>query len=390
MWNTKRKITLQCHPGLAPFVAKEATVLGFTIGEEAMMHVATEGTLHDCMFLNLHLRTANRVLWHMGAFEANGPDDLYKGINKMPWEELLPSDGYFSIHSFVKHPTIRDTMFANLKAKDAIVDRMKEKTGQRPDSGNDFNQAVMYFFWNNENCEVYIDTSGETISKHGYRKMPFKAPLSEPLAAAIVMATEWNPSIPLINPMCGSGTLAIEAALKASNIAPGLTRDNFGFKHLKGFDQEQWKRMLTNAKTKINTKVNVNIVGSDRDLKALQAARSNAEEAGVATLIKWELCPFQNTTMPEGEAIVLMNPEYGERMGEVTELEAVYKSIGDFFKKDCKGKRAFVFSGNLDLVKKIGLRSSAKWTFFNAKIDSRLIAFDMYEGTKKNNLPPTV
>lgn len=384
MWHTKRKITVQCHPGLAPFAASEARSLGFSVTEEAAMHITTEGTLHDCMYLNLHLRTGNRVLWEMGSFVVNNADELYKGIFEMPWEDLIPSDGYFSIHSFVKHESIRNTLFPNLKAKDAIVDRIKSKTGRRPDSGNDFNQAVVYFFWNRDFCTVYIDTSGETISKHSYRKMPFKAPLAEPLAAAIIQAMEWNPSLPLVNPMCGSGTLAIEAALKAANIAPGLNRHNFGFKHLVGFDNEQWKQMLGNAKARINPKVKVTIIGSDRDMKALQAARTNAAGAGVADLIKWELCPYENTTIPEGEGMVVMNPEYGERMGEEEALQAVYKEIGDFFKQRCQGKRAFVFTGNLNLLKKVGLRSSAKWPFFNAKIDSRLVAYDMYDGTRKN------
>jgi 23S rRNA G2445 N2-methylase RlmL len=384
MWNIKRKITVQCHPGLPPFAANELRSLGFPVTEEANMHVVTEGTLHDCMYLNLHLRTGNRILWEMGSFELKDSEGLYKNVFEMPWETVIPNDGYFSIHSFAKHESINDTRYPNLKAKDAIVDRIKSKTGRRPDSGNDFNETVVYFFWNRENCTVYIDTSGETISKHTYRKMPFKAPVAEPLAAAIVQATEWSPSIPLINPMCGSGTIAIEAALKAANIAPGLNRHNFGFKHLIGFDNNAWKTMLASAKSKVNVKINVTIIGSDRDMKALQAARTNAAEAGVASMIKWELCPYENTTLPDGEGIIILNPEYGERMGEESELEAVYKGIGDFFKQRCQGKRGFIFTGNLNLIKKVGLRSSAKWPFFNAKIDSRLVAYDMYEGSKKN------
>lgn len=387
MWNIKRKITVQCHPGLGPFVGNELRVLGFPVSEEAMMHVATEGTLHDCMYLNLHLRTANRVLWDVGSFQLLGPEGLYQGIKEVPWEKFIAADGYFSIHSFVKHPSIKDTRFANLKAKDAVVDRMKEQTGRRPDSGNDFNQTVIYFFWNRDLCEVYLDTSGETISRHGYRKMPFQAPLSEPLAAAIVQATDWNPSVPLINPMCGSGTLAIEAALKASNIAPGLNRHNYGFKHILGFDNEQWKRMLANAKSKINNKPNVTIIASDRDFKAIKAAKTNAAEAGVERLIRWQVCPFEDTEVPPGEGIVLMNPEYGERMGEVTELENTYKAIGDFFKQKCQGKKAFVFSGNLELLKKVGLRSSAKWALMNARIESRLVAYEMYQGSRKQQQP---
>lgn len=387
MWNTKRKITLQCHPGLAPFVANEAKSLGFTVLEESMMHVACEGTLHDCMYLNLHLRTANRVLWEVGTFQLENPDGLYKGIKDVPWETFIPSDGYFSIHSFVKHDSIRDTRFPNLKAKDAIVDRLKELTGRRPDSGNDFNQTVIYFFWNKDLCEVYLDTSGETIAKHGYRSNPFKAPLSEPLAASIIQATEWNPSLPLINPMCGSGTLAIEAAMKAANIAPGMNRQNFGFKHILGFDNEQWKRMVASAKSKVNTKPNVTIIGSDRDFKAIKAARENAGEAGVAKWIQWEVCPFEETTMPEGPGVVILNPEYGERMGEEAELEGTYKAIGDYFKQHCKGKKAYIFSGNLGLLKKVGLRTSEKWPFYNAKIDSRLVAYEMYEGSKKHDTP---
>jgi putative N6-adenine-specific DNA methylase len=230
---------------------------------------------------------------------------------------------------------------------------------------------------------IYLDTSGDTIAKHGYRKIPFKAPLQESLAAAIILASKWDRKQNFLNPMCGSGTLAIEAAMLAVNKAPGLLRSNFGFIHIKGFNNDQWEEMRRDARLKTLRKTGGKIIATDISQPAIDAALKNAMTAGVNHLIEFKKCDFRETDVPGNGGVVIINPEYGERLGEESELEFVYKEIGDFFKKKCKGYTGYVFTGNLNLAKKIGLKSKRRIEFYNGNIDCRLLEYELYEGTRK-------
>jgi putative N6-adenine-specific DNA methylase len=234
-----------------------------------------------------------------------------------------------------------------------------------------------------DQVSIYLDTSGETISKHGYRKIPGKAPMMESLAAATILASNWNSNQVFINPMCGSGTLAIEAACIAAKKAPGLNREKFGFHFLKGFDLDAWEQLKEEA-IQNETAVKCEIIAGDNSRMAIQSAKQNAEEAGVADAITFEKKDFRDSTVPEGEGIVFLNPEYGERLGEEEELAKVYAQIGDFFKRDCKGKTGYIFTGNMNLAKKIGLRTKRRIPFMNAKIECRLLEYELYDGTKKD------
>ena len=263
-----------------------------------------------------------------------------------------------------------------------------KKFGRRPDSGPERDRAVVHLHWKDEECCLYIDTSGEPLSKRGYRKIPLKAPLQETLAAAIVLATGWHDNGHFINPMCGSGTLAIEAALIGLKKAPGILRNNFCFMHLKGFDKALWEELRREALLLCNKTLRNRIIATDVSRQAIDAARENAMTAGVEHLIEFSVSDFADTPVPEGSGgLVLLNPEYGERMGQMDELADTYKGIGDFFKQKCKGYTGFVFTGNPGLAKKIGLRSKRKVQFFNSNIECRLLEYELYEGTKKSNKP---
>ena len=216
----------------------------------------------------MFLRTAGRVLFQLQRFRANTADDLYKKIKAIPWENYLHVNGYFSVTSFVRNKHIKDDRFANVRVKDAIVDRFQEKIGKRPDSGPSRSWAVVHIYWKEDKVRIYFDTSGNTISKHGYRKIPFKAPMNESLAASSLIASGWDKKSPFVNPMCGSGTMAIEAALMAINKASGLMRDNFGFMHLKGYDESSWEGYQRLAKLQ-SKESNVKIIASDLSKKAL-------------------------------------------------------------------------------------------------------------------------
>jgi putative N6-adenine-specific DNA methylase len=261
---------------------------------------------------------------------------------------------------------------------------MFNQRGKRPDSGPNRDQAVVYLYWVNSDCYLYFDTSGETISKHGYRRIPFKAPLRESLAAALIKATRWKPGMPLANPMAGSGTLAIEAAMIALNIAPGLKRENFGFMHLQTYQRDEWLSLVEDARKLINQDISGKIIVNDSSLEALWAAKKNAEWADVLPFLDFHHGDFSQVAIPEQPGVVIFNPEYGARLGEVEQLSGVYKKIGDFFKLNCVGYWGYIFSGNPELSKHIGLRTSRKVPFYNGKIECRLLEYELYAGTKKN------
>ncbi|WMN07089.1 class I SAM-dependent RNA methyltransferase [Marivirga arenosa] len=379
----KSKIVLPCPPYIAPILRKEIESHGYKISHEGPLDVALEGTKNDCMYLNLHLRTANKVLFLIKSFKANNPDKLYQQLYQVKWEDYLNEEGYLCITSYVNNEKILNTQFANVRVKDAIVDRLKDKTGKRPDSGPLRNQMVVFLHWQEDQVSVYLDTSGETIAKHGYRKIPGKAPMMESLAAATILASNWRPEQSFVNPMCGSGTLAIEAACIAANKAPGLNREKFGFHYLKDFDLNEWDNMKQKA-IENEIPIKSEIIAGDYSRIAIQAAKQNAEEAGVAEYIQFEKKDFRDSTIPENNGVVFLNPEYGERLGDEAELAKVYSQIGDFFKRDCKGKTGYIFTGNLNLAKKIGLRTKRRIPFMNAKIECRLLEYELYAGTKKD------
>jgi 23S rRNA G2445 N2-methylase RlmL len=377
------RIIITCPKGLAPFLGKELQALGFPLINETTAGIETRGGLHDTMTLNLSLRTAHRVLWLLKSFEARDPDELYAELSRIEWEHYIDEDEYLSVHSSVDTPTINNPLFANVKCKDAIVDRIKQVCDKRPDSGPDMTGAVVFLYWKAEKCSVYIDTSGDPLSKRGYRKMPLKAPMQETLAAGVISATAWDGKTNFINPMCGSGTLAIEAALIALNRSPAILRTNFGFMHIKGYDKAAWESLRANAKTTTHKALDAKIIATDNNPAAIQAAGNNAATAGVERLIEFDVCDFKDTQVPAEGGIVIMNPEYGERLGRIAQLENTYKEIGDFFKQKCRGYTGYVFTGNPDLAKKIGLRAKKRTVFFNSNIECRLLEYELYEGSRK-------
>jgi putative N6-adenine-specific DNA methylase len=379
----KTRIVITCAKGVPPFLKEEISTLGLPVRSESIAGVETEGTVEDAMRLNLFLRTGQRVLLFLQKLEAKNADELYAGISRMEWEDYVSPEEYLCVTSAVDNPTIRDFRFANLKCKDAIVDRIKKKVGRRPDSGSERTGAVVDLYWKGNLCLVYLDTSGEPLYRRGYRKVPLHAPMQETLAAAVIQATGWKGRGNFVNPMCGSGTLAVEAALAALDIAPGLLRKNFGFMHLKGFNRSSWNKMLQEARARMKRSFQGKLVATDIDLKAIRASRQNAAAAGVDHLIEFSVGDYAETPVPEGHGVVILNPEYGERMGKVETLKEIYRGIGDFFKKKCQGYTGYIFTGNLELAKKVGLKAKRKLPFFSSNIECRLLEYDLYEGSRR-------
>jgi len=389
VFHTPSRIIVTCNNRLSPYVEQELRALDCPIVRTFPTGVELRGTVSQCIRLNLNLRCASQVLYSLKEFQCDHPDDLYSALISVPWEKLIPEGGYFSVTSNVFHPTIRTSMFANVKVKDAIVDRIRLKTGQRPDTGSELRGVVVYLYWKHDKAEIFLDTSGETLAKHGYRKIPGKAPMLEALASAVVMATGWDKQSPFVNPMCGSGTLAVEAALIATRRSPGLLRGNYAFMHLMGYDAERYLQERRRLYDQIMEQPGLQIIATDLNEDAVHISGINAAQAGVENYIQFGAGDFEKTKVPQGVGgVIVFNPEYGERMGEEVELEATYARIGDFMKNSCRGYTGCIFTGNLELAKKIGLKAKRRIEFYTGKIDCRLLVYELYEGTKREEKLP--
>ncbi len=383
-FSQKGKVVVTFKDRFASYVEMELLDMGFKPVKTERTSIELYASINECIFLNLHLRTASHVLFEIKSFYLHHADDIYRRIKAIPWEEYISQDAYFSVISHVDNQSVDNPLFVNVRVKDAIVDRFREKSGIRPNSGSELDGAVFQLFWKETQASLYINTSGETLAKHGYRKIPGKAPLLEALAAATIYATDWDRKSPFVNPMCGSGTLAIEAAMIATDRYPGLYRDHYAFMHILGYEQSFYADQKLELEKKIKEKPDLRVIASDISEQAVLFSKENAGYAEMEELLEFEVCDFEDTTIPESEnGIVIFNPEYGERLGEEEELGLTYKRIGDFLKQKCEGYTGYIFSGNPSLAKKVGLRASRKIEFYNGTIDCRLLKFELYKGTKK-------
>jgi putative N6-adenine-specific DNA methylase len=388
LFTTVSPVTITCHKRITPFLLQETEALGFTISDSFITGVQLKGTINDCIKLNCQLRCASQVLFSLKQFEAANPDDVYHNLVNYEWENILPEGGYFSVTSNVQNDTINNSMFANLRVKDAIADRLRNKRGNRPSTGSELSGAVIHLFWKQDYAEIFIDTSGHSLARHGYRKIPGQAPMLEALASAVIYASKWNNITPFVNPMCGSGTLAIEAAMIATNRRPGLFRNSYAFMFLKDYDEEVYQQEDALLEIQIRDVPGLRIIATDYSEKAIENARKNAIAAGVANMIDFRVRDFADTEIPQDPpGVLIINPEYGERLGNIAELEGTYSRIGDFMKKSCGGYFGYIFTGNLELAKKIGLKASRRIEFYTSTIDCRLLEYELYSGTRKIEKP---
>ena len=389
-------IIISCAKELSRWTEIEVLDLGYKPIEVTENTVVVRGSMRDVMNLNLRLRTAHRVLVPLLRTVCRNIRDLYEAALSIDWENLIEADGYFSVSSIVHNYTIRDTRLPSLSTKDAIADRMREKCQRRPDSGGENKGAAVFVYWEREEVIIYLDTSGEPLSKRGYRKIPGSAPMQETLAAACLMAMHWDGKTPFLSPMCGSGTPAIEAAMFAMNKAPGTLKGHFAFQSIKdygriipgesaprvaprqraGASPEQiWKELLIDAKDQEKTDNLPKIVATDISPEAVENAHTNAIAAGVAPYIDFKACDFADSPIPEGRGCVFFNPEYGIRLGTYEELAPVYERIGSFMNERCAGWTGGLITGNPDLARLVNLYYRTRVPFFNGPIDCRLFIY---------------
>lgn len=399
IWTDKDyPIIISCARNLVQWTQREVTAMGLKIIDSTDTTVVVRGSMHEVFRLNLCLRTAHRVLVPLLRFTCRNVRDVYNKAVTIDWENILESDGYFSVSSIVFNRTIRDNRLPSLVLKDAVCDRMREKCARRPDSGPLQTGAALFLHWEHDTALIYIDTSGTPLSKRGYRKIPGSAPMQETLAAACIMAAGWNPQQPFISPMCGSGTPAIEAAMIALNRQPGTLRSHFAFMSLKGWHdlidgekaeliaprqsygaspEQIWKNMVRKAELEECPEIVPPIIATDISPEAISNAQINANAAGVNNLIKFSACDFADTPIPPAEGgLVFFNPEYGIRLGNPDELAPMYERIGTFLnEKCCDHYDGAVLTGNPDLARCVPLYYSHRVPFFNGPIDCRLFIY---------------
>ncbi len=397
LWTDKNyPIIISCAKELSRWTEIEVIDMGYKPIEVTENTVVVRGSMRDVMRLNLYLRTAHRVLVPLLRTTCRNIRDLYESALSIDWENLIEADGYFSVSSIVHNSTIRDTRLPSLYTKDAIADRMRERCQRRPDSGGENIGSAVFVYWERDEVIIYLDTSGEPLSKRGYRKIPGSAPMQETLAAACLMAMHWNRKDPFLAPMCGSGTPAIEAAMMAMNKAPGSLKGHFAFQSVKGYTrmipnesaprvaprqragatpEQIWKEMVIDAKNAENTSAMPRIIATDISPDAIENAYTNAIAAGVAQHIEFKACDFAETPVPDGKGCIFFNPEYGIRLGTYEELAPVYERIGTFMNEKCAGWTGGLITGNPDLARMVNLYYRTRVPFFNGPIDCRLFIY---------------
>jgi len=341
------------------------------------------GSLKDMYTVNMYSRTGMFVLKKLFFFKVNNYNDLYKKTSDYPWQKIIGSKKTFSIRSKINSGIFTNSNFTTLKIKDAIVDSIKEKLGDRP-SIDRFNPDIRIFiFVNNNKVKVYMDSSGNPLFMRGYRTKIHKAALNESLAAGLVLLSNWNKKDNFYDIMCGSGTIPIEAAMIAFNIPPRILRDDYAFKKWDDFDINLWESIKENAKNNIKIDDNIKIFGSDLIGKNIDLCIQSLEKLNLINNIRFtkkDLCEFSPQS---NSGTIIINPPYGERIGEQFNLKSLYKQLGDKFKNNCSGHDAYVFTGNSDLSKQIGLRTKKRIILKNGTIDCRLLFYPMQSGSYK-------
>ena len=328
--------------------------------------------------VNLWARTIFRVLVPLREFYCPNSDILYQEVQKIFWGEYMQSHQTLAVNCTGSNQKLNHTHYTALQVKNAIVDQQRRESGQRSTIDAKNPDVLVNVHIKQDRCILSLDSSGASLHRRGYRQAMGSAPLKETLAAALLDMAQWDASLPFLDPLCGSGTLPLEAGLKALNIAPGLFRQKFGFESFPDFDPQLWHMMLTEAKNSRRQKLNAPIWGSDRDADVLTQAYGNAVRCGIEHQIQFTQTELASVEAPADSGMIICNPPYGERLGEAQELGALYKTLGDIFKQRFKGWTAFILTGNKELAKKVGLKASRRIPVYNGAIPCTLLKYELY------------
>ena len=366
-------------PGLEDVLLSEIKRLGATDPEKAVRGVSFGGDLGMLYRTNLHLRTATRVLVRIAEFDARDRDHLYRGSRAAPWEEHMTPDMTLAVDAVGDNSEIRHTQFASQVVKDGIVDRFRDKVGRRPSVNPKQPDIRINARINGDRCTLSWDSSGQRLHRRGYRpSFGGPAPLQETLAAGILLMSGYDGSGELVDPMCGSGTILVEAAMIAKNMAPGLLGREFAFMSHLSFNRRLWSNELEDAQRAVREVDGCTIRGSDVSEDSVRAVRTAVLGAGVDDIVAVRRADFRSLAISEGVGRVVTNPPYGERLGEINQLADLYSDLGDTLKQRCRGMTAHVLTGSKFLAGKIGLKTRKRDILWNGPLECRLLHFDLF------------
>ncbi len=369
--------------GLEEVLAEELSNLGaenITLGSRAVYFEGDRAVLYKA---NLYCRTAIKVLKPIVEFDCPDEDALYEEIAATNWEKYMSVEDTFSIDGVVFSSTMNHSKYVALKTKDAICDQFRSKYDKRPNVDTVNPDLRLHVRISKDVCTVSINSSGESLHKRGYRpKTEMEAPISEVLAAGLILLSGWDKRTPFIDPMCGSGTFLVEAGLIAKNIPPGIFRKQFAFEKWRDFDRKLWTDIVDESYTKRHHRLNTLIIGSDISKEAVEVARESLENAKLGHEIAVECIPFDQYIPPTGGGTVFFNPPYGERLQE-NDVNELYTSIGNRLKSKFPGYVAWLITSNPEAAKNIGLHPSKKFTVYNGALECRFMKFELYEGSRK-------
>jgi putative N6-adenine-specific DNA methylase len=367
-----------CARGIEPVLADELRAHGADAvepGRRGVHFAADQALLYRA---NLWLRTAIRVLMPVTEATVTSPEELYDAVRAVDWSHYLTPDHTLAVDCNVRDSHLTHSKYAALKTKDAICDQFLDRFGRRPSVDVDEPMVGLNLHVYGDRAVLSLDSSGESLHKRGYRPVLTRAPLNEALAAALVLLTGWKDDRPFADPMCGSGVLPIEAAWLALARPPGLTRRRFGFQGWMDFDVRRWTALRDEARRGVRKQLAFPVVGADVRRDAVTSARGNARAAGVGHLLRFEVKNVRDFRPPAGPPGVLVcNPPYGGRIGEEKELRGLYRTLGEVLQQRCQGWTAFVFTGNRELARQIGLEPAAQVPLYNGKIPCRLLRFEL-------------
>jgi putative N6-adenine-specific DNA methylase len=377
-----------CPRGLEQVLAAELAALKARDIKPVDGGVAFAGDLALCYAANLESRVASRVLWQVGAARYRTEHDIFDAARALPWARLFDVGLTIRVNvSAIKSP-VRSLDFVTLRVKDAVCDVFRAAHGKRPDVDTESPGVRIHAFLTRDEATFYLDTSGEALFKRGWRAAGGDAPIRENLAAGILKLTGWSAPTPLFDPMCGSGTFLVEAAMMALDVAPGLGR-LFGFEKLANFDANKWRALRDRARARRRTAIALPIYGSDKSGTILAAARENLSAAGLSEAVQLKQMDVLDGRPPAASGIAVMNPPYGERLGGEEELAAFYPKLGDALKQRYAGWTAYILSADMQLPRLIGLKASRRTPLYNGALECRLFEYRLVAGSMRKPKPLT-
>jgi putative N6-adenine-specific DNA methylase len=378
----QQELIAKTFMGLEPVLAKELTALGANDVKVGRRMVSFTGDKEMMYRANFQLHTAIRILKPIMHFKAKSADDVYNEVLKIDWTQYLNDDKTFAVDAVVFSDEFRHSKFVSYKVKDAIVDQFRERTGKRPNISVANPDIRLNIHIAEDKCTLSLDSSGESLHRRGYRQDSVEAPLNEVLAAGMIMMTGWQGDTDFIDPMCGSGTLLVEAALIAHNMAPGLFRKEYAFEKWPDFDAELFDRIYNDCEEHEKEDVKCHFYGYDIDMKAVNSARRNVQAAGLTGSITIEQQDFKDFKQPKEKSIIVTNPPYGERIS-TPDLLGTYRMIGERLKHEFTGNDAWVLSYREECFDQIGLKPSIKIPLYNGSLECEFRKYQMFDGKMK-------